>query len=502
MLTRERQATIALHRIYRAGDTTEQRLTVAVGEMLRLGGLYVKFAQLMLLNQAFATAIPSELRRAVFDRVYVDTSLDYSTYFRASDMGILTHGLSSIDSYPRYAGSFAAVFDAVHHDGTPVIVKVIRPELRHDLKRDLRMLNMIIKAVGIFKEELRLSLQQTLKTFKESTMRETNYAAEIANTRRIAATLEKDPLIVIPHIYSELSTANFIVQEKLSGIWLTELLQNKQPQAVAEQLVRERIGSDLRVQLYYLGYKNLYNTLSGLPIHGDPHPGNIVLMTGNRIGMIDFGIVAEPVNNRLALLEYIKEQISGKEGDVDLARLMLSIVRFHAGYLYRAVQSLSDFYHRPLMREFYELLRMEVDENRHEIDESKVMTGGYSDMLSGSVNKNNRFALIPKLDNPLTQKAFITLWRIYDDLGFPELTLQVFKNVVIRIEQDNDTISWQETPMPTDRAFEVIAEWLNLVSERDAELFNRMSRIFRPLSTGFGADEPPAPNIMAGPTTK
>jgi len=26
--------------------------------------------------------------------------------------------------------------------------------------------------------------------------------------------------------------------------------------------------------------------------HGDPHPGNVMVMEGNRIGLLDFGLVA------------------------------------------------------------------------------------------------------------------------------------------------------------------------------------------------------------------
>lgn len=463
-----------------------------------MGGLYVKFAQLLLLNQVFSTSIPPELRRSVFDRVHVDASQNFRDFFTARDMRLLQTQLTHIDEVPRYAGSFAAVFDATHHNGQAVIIKVIRPELRHDLKRDLRLLGLMNKGVGMFKEEVKTSLRAAYQSFRETTLRETDYIAEVANARRLHETLKEDPVLYIPHTYTEICTSHFIVQEKLQGVWLTELLQQDLKSEAASDYVRAQVGSDIYYQLYQLGYRSLCNTFNNLPVHGDPHPGNVVLMPDNRVGLIDFGIIAEPVNNRIALLEYVKEQIQNKEGNVDLARLMISIVRFHASYLYRAIETLGDVYKRPLVNDLYTFLQSEIQRAGAGLSNDDIAHGRHSDMLSASINHDNRFALIPKLDNPLTQKAFITIWRTYDELGFTDMILQVFKATVATIEQQNDVATWRESPMSPERAFEVIAEWLTLVSEKDSALYRRISKLFQPMGIEPAAPKPEPPAAADG----
>jgi serine/threonine protein kinase len=480
VLTRERQATKALNHIYKSGKTVDVRLRVGLEEMLNMGGLYVKFAQLLLLNQTFSQTIPPELRREVFDRVRVNTDLSLKDYFTTSDLELLDREIATIDPKPRYAGSFAAVFDAATKDGQTVVIKVLRPGLLDSLNHDLRIIRIMARSIGLFKSDVKAALEGTFRDFRTTSLRETDYISEVRNAKRLAEEFHDDPIIYIPRTYESLCTPKFIVQEKLEGLWLTELLKDDNYRGeAATAFVRKQLGSDLKYQLYYLGWRSLHASLIGRAVHGDPHPGNIVLMEHNRVGLIDFGIIAEPVTNRLALLEYVKEQILNKEGDVDIARLMISIVRFHANNLYLAVERLSSIYGRPLIRDLYMFLQDEVERNEKNIDKNAAGNGQYSNMLSGGINKDNRFGLLPKIDSPLTQKAFITIWRTYEELGFADLQLDVFKSVVATVEHENNPAFWQETKMPVDQAIEIVAAWLNRVAEADPQLFMNLRSIFQ-----------------------
>ncbi len=479
VLKREGDTIAAVQRVYRAGNTTEARLDAAVREMLQMGGLYVKFAQLLLLNQVFSKVVTPELRRAVFDRVYVNEKNTLSSLLTKDDRSTLRKKLTSVHDKPSFAGSFAIIFEGTHLDGTPVIIKVIRPELQGNLKRDLRLIKLLVKAIGAVKGEVKTSLKSAFKTFEETVIQETDYLRERHNSDVIGRTLKNNPYLLIPHMYKELSNSRILVQEKLEGVWVSELLSKNLKAKEAANYVKEKTGSELEVQLFQLGYQNFYMSLCNLPVHGDPHPGNIVLMKNNKIGMIDLGIIAEPVANRLALLEYIKEQILSKEGDVDLARFMLSMVRFHANYLYQAIATLSVFYKQPLIEQLYVFLRDEVKREHIVISKEDIASGRQSEVFTKSLNRNNRFGLQAQIDNPLNQKAFITIWRTYDELGYEHMILDVFRVTVETIETQEDTADWQEDTMPVDQAFEIIAEWLNMIAEKDAALFGRMKKLFR-----------------------
>ena len=49
--------------------------------------------------------------------------------------------------------------------------------------------------------------------------------------------------------------------------------------------------SDLTAQLRMLGYESIVAAFTLPRVQGDPHPGNIRIMTKNRVGLIDFGII-------------------------------------------------------------------------------------------------------------------------------------------------------------------------------------------------------------------
>lgn len=465
--------------MYRSGKNPEKRLEVAVGELLNLGGLYVKFAQLLLLNKALAKAVPPSLKRAVFDRVYVDARLTYRAFLSGEDLAMLSQKVATISEYPQYAGSFAVVFDGRLHDGRAVVIKVLRPELRHDLQRDLRLIGMITRAIGVFKGETKIAIQNAYNSFRANTTKETNYLHEVANAERIEESFKDDPYIRIPHTFADISSNTMLVQEKLDGVWLSELLQKELKGEAAITEVQKRTGSDLQVQLHNLGWRSMYATLSNKVVHGDPHPGNIVLLPNNQVGLIDFGLLAEPVKNRLAMLDYTKLQIKAKEGDGDVARLMLGIVRFHASYLYRAIDSIATYYRRPLFEDIYQYLSAEAREKHMTLNQTAVDEGRHSEMLSAGINRDNRFALVPRFDNPVNQKAFVTLWRVYDELGFAHSVLDVFREAVAAVERDFPTHEWKEATMPIDKAFEVVSEWLGMVAERDPKLFANLRNIFK-----------------------
>jgi len=108
----------------------------------------------------------------VFDRVHIDEAMTLRSFFSQSDLEFLSQHLTTIDQKPSYAGSFAAVFNATTREGQIVIVKVLRPEIRKTLKRDLRHVVLVAKPLSLFNEEIKLALQGTLKLFRQTTLRE------------------------------------------------------------------------------------------------------------------------------------------------------------------------------------------------------------------------------------------------------------------------------------------------------------------------------------------
>ena len=95
-----------------------------------LGGIYVKFLQVLSARAEFKNinSVSAAKRTAVFDAVQPDP-IDVHAIL-AQELGPqYSQHLTNIQLQPFAAGSFGQVYFAVHRDGTPVIIKVLRPSL-------------------------------------------------------------------------------------------------------------------------------------------------------------------------------------------------------------------------------------------------------------------------------------------------------------------------------------------------------------------------------------
>jgi ubiquinone biosynthesis protein len=110
-------------------------------------------------------------------------------------------------------------------------------------------------------------------------MNELDYATEGHNTENIAKQFKHNSQIYIPKVYWEFSSKKILTTEYMAGIKLNapELLisHGYNPKKIAERLMHAILH-----QIFINGF-----------FHADPHPGNIMVMQGEVLGFIDFGLV-------------------------------------------------------------------------------------------------------------------------------------------------------------------------------------------------------------------
>ncbi|HVP89918.1 MAG TPA: AarF/ABC1/UbiB kinase family protein [Terriglobales bacterium] len=179
---------------------------------------------------------------------------------------------------PVAAASISQVHRAELPDGRQVAVKVQRPGIERTIRVDLEIFATLAKLVDDraagtsvvrfqdLADELRISLNQEL-----------DFVNEASNIRRIGSQFESSPTVVIPRAYPESSTKRVLTMDWIDGIKISSL------QALdAAGLDRHALavnGANAYCEQIFV---------EGL-FHADPHPGNIVAMTGNRIALLDFG---------------------------------------------------------------------------------------------------------------------------------------------------------------------------------------------------------------------
>src|SRR5918992_5615949 len=185
-----------------------------------------------------------------------------------------------VDTRAHGAASIAQVHRAKLPDGTPVVLKVRRPGVRETIEADLRLLRRVAELIeSEIPEARRYHPSEIAEQFARSLEREADFVTETRNIERFAKNFDGDPYIVIPKIYPEYTSDVLLVQEHVDGIPATDL-----PAVVRAGLDRKLLaarGVDAFLKMILIdGF-----------FHADPHPGNVFYLPGNRMVIIDFGMV-------------------------------------------------------------------------------------------------------------------------------------------------------------------------------------------------------------------
>ncbi|MDP2111709.1 MAG: AarF/UbiB family protein [Thiobacillus sp.] len=188
---------------------------------------------------------------------------------------------------PLAAASIAQVHRATLKDGTPVVVKIRRPGIEDVVRADLRILEHAAKLLeSEMPEARRYDPVHIVSQFRRSLNRELDLAKEARNIDQFARHFADDPLVKIPRVYWEFTNNRVNVQEEIVG--MAGVVPDKLRASGLDPVLLAARGADtvLRMVLEH-GY-----------FHADPHPGNILFLPDNRIGIIDFGMVGMLTHHR------------------------------------------------------------------------------------------------------------------------------------------------------------------------------------------------------------
>jgi len=211
---------------------------------------------------------------------------------------------SELASAPLAAASIAQVHCARLRDGSEVVVKVRRPGIRPQVEADLRLLERLAGiAVEDFPELARFRPREVVRQFTLSLRRELDLAAECRNAERIARNCRDHPEIVIPRVYWEWTGERVNVQEAITGI------PGRDTEAA------ERAGLDRKTLARHGAQAMLRMILEDGFFHADPHPGNFFYLPGNRIALIDFGMIGRLSEDRRGQVVDMLQGMVGRDAD-------------------------------------------------------------------------------------------------------------------------------------------------------------------------------------------
>ena len=196
---------------------------------------------------------------------------------------------SNLEREPYAAASIAQVHRAKLASGTPVILKIRRPGIEAKIDADLRILEHLAHLVEReIPEVRRYRPVQVVGQLRGSLERELDLAVEARNTERFARNFADDLDILVPRVYWEWTSSAMNVQEHIEGIRGIDLAAIDNAGLDRKALAARGADAVLKMIL-----------VDGF-FHADPHPGNVMYLPGNRIALIDFGMVGRlsPVRRR------------------------------------------------------------------------------------------------------------------------------------------------------------------------------------------------------------
>ena len=178
------------------------------------------------------------------------------------------------------SASIAQVHRACLQDDTPVVLKIRRPGIRPKVEADLRLLGHLAQLVDSeMPDARRYQPIEIAAQFAHSLERELDFTIEANNVERFAKNFADDPFIVIPKIFRQWSSEALLVQQHIDGVPGVDLAAVEAARLDKRVLAARGAEAILRMIL-----------IDGF-FHADPHPGNVFFLPGNRIVMIDFGMV-------------------------------------------------------------------------------------------------------------------------------------------------------------------------------------------------------------------
>jgi ubiquinone biosynthesis protein len=221
----------------------------------------------------------------------------------------------SFEERPLAAASIGQVHRAQLLDGTHVVVKVQRPDIKRTIEVDLEIM---LHLASLMERHLDgWDVQRPTRIVEEFSRilgKELDYTLEAAYTERFARQFEGDSDVYVPQIYREVTTSRMLTMEYIRGIKPTAM----------ERLVEEGLNQKKIAQ------KGLNLILKQIFVHGffhaDPHPGNIFVLPDNVICYIDFGMMGRlDLDAREHFADLIMSIVHRNENEAVVALLSLTL---------------------------------------------------------------------------------------------------------------------------------------------------------------------------------
>ena len=181
---------------------------------------------------------------------------------------------------PEGAASLAQVHRAILPTGKTVAVKIKRPGIDEQIEADLEIMRQFAGFIDSYTNFFAvLSAREIIEEFETQMRKELDFVEEFLSLKKFAADYEDNDTVMVPKAYDGYTTHDMLVMEFMHGRKVSEIVE-KPSKRFNSRRINLRTADFIMSQLFINGY-----------FHADPHPGNFLVLEGDIICFIDFGMV-------------------------------------------------------------------------------------------------------------------------------------------------------------------------------------------------------------------
>jgi ubiquinone biosynthesis protein len=290
-----------INRLFRS-DKLLQELEASDPERIllvfeELGTTFIKFGQILSTRpDIVGTDIANELAK-LQDKVPPNSFLSIKKEIEQELNSPLEEIFLEFNEKPVASASIAQVHQAKLKDGTLVAVKIQRPDIIDQIKKDIAIMRYLGGLLERRISNLRYyNISGVIDEFERAIIKELDFELEARSMEKFGLYFEGNNHICVPKNYPNYSTIKILTMEYIDGVKITHVLDSD---VKSEGKTLAKIGAECYFrQIFKYGF-----------FHGDPHPGNLLVKDNNVLCFIDFGIMGhldmDFIDNLTELFIYI-----------------------------------------------------------------------------------------------------------------------------------------------------------------------------------------------------
>jgi ubiquinone biosynthesis protein len=323
-----------------ANFTREARIRLALTD---LGPTFIKLGQLLSTRpDVVGKELADELRL-----LQTDAPADPPAQVRAlleRELGqTIAELFAEFHDRPIASASIGQVHEARFHSGERVVVKVQHTGIERKVQEDLEVLGGLALLAEQFPEFANYRPTATVAEMGRMLRRELDFGREERNLNQFALMFKDNPGLRVPRPWTDYCTPRVLTMDLIDGISIAYPEQLFAAGLDLNEIARR--GAELYLEMIFThGH-----------FHADPHPGNIVVLPGNVIGLLDFGMVGRIdeslredieemlvaiVNHDTQLLTVLIQRIGRPPANLDQPGLAADVADFVGHY---STQALDQF---------------------------------------------------------------------------------------------------------------------------------------------------------------